>query len=871
MMIFLVVCAVAALAFLLNGQEKLKAEIKSLKERLARLEGPTLTAETAAPRVVQSPGHLERRGPPETPKAPQPPPTPPRPEAPRPPAPPPAIVLAIQRFFTGGNLVVRLGVVVLFFGVAFLLKLAIAQGLIPIEVRLAAVAVAAIALMIAGWRLRTKRAGYALSLIGGAVGVLYLDVFAALRIYHLLQGSVAFGLLLLIVAFSSAIAILLKSQAIAVLGTCGGFLAPVLTSTGGGSHVQLFTYFLVLNLGILAIAWFRAWRPLNVLGFVFTFSLGLSWGSMYYQPAFFRSTEPFLIAFFLLYSLIPLLFAAKTKTYQKGFVDTTLAFGTPLVGFGLQAALVKDIPHGLAWSSLALAAYYLTIAWFLFKKAPAAFRALTEVFLAIGVVFVTLTIPLRLDHQWTCLSWALEGAALVWIGVRQGRLLARLFGILVLFAAGFAFRESPGVDRGLIVLNPYLLGACFVSFGAFFSSYYLTRDPERTTQTERTFLAPALLLWAWGWWFYGGAAEIVSRLSGVEREVLRLHAIALFVFASLGLFEFLQRRLSWRWLQAPVYFLLPFFAAALLLGRAFGPVDYHPVQDLGWAAWPTAFAVHLWFLRRNDKTHPDVLFKLLHAGWLWLLVFLALEESAWILARYFESPDIPAQAWRTWWDFTVGLFPVVTMALVVFFHRWLPWPIRTHASVYLHWGLAPVVVFLLYWLCRSFSTNGDTAVIPYLPILNPLELLQAFFFLSLFAWLRATEWRGGSLPRFLLGAFLFLWVNTLLARSVSHWAGVPYELGDLSASLVFQTALTIYWTILAMSVMVLGTQKRLRTAWMIGATLLGGTVLKMFLVDLSKTQTVARVVSFLGAGVLILLIGYFSPLPPKTQQKGAAT
>ncbi|MBL3921596.1 DUF2339 domain-containing protein, partial [Bacteroides thetaiotaomicron] len=85
------------------------------------------------------------------------------------------------------------------------------------------------------------------------------------------------------------------------MGSAGGFLAPVLLSTGQGNHVALFSYYALLNAGIFAIAWFKAWRPLNLLGFVFTFTIGSAWGVTAYRPALFASTEPFLILFFLMY------------------------------------------------------------------------------------------------------------------------------------------------------------------------------------------------------------------------------------------------------------------------------------------------------------------------------------------------------------------------------------------------------------------------------------------------------------------------------------------------------------------------------------------------------------------------------------------
>src|SRR5207245_8911412 len=122
-------------------------------------------------------------------------------------------------------------------------------------------------LRVVGWRLRHRREGDAVSLQGAGVAVLYLTIFASMRLYHLLSPEAAFFLLAAMAAFSAIVAVGQNSLALAVIGAGGGFLAPILALTGSGNHVVLFGYYLVLNLGLVAIAWFKAWRVLNVVGF----------------------------------------------------------------------------------------------------------------------------------------------------------------------------------------------------------------------------------------------------------------------------------------------------------------------------------------------------------------------------------------------------------------------------------------------------------------------------------------------------------------------------------------------------------------------------------------------------------------------------
>ena len=127
--------------------------------------------------------------------------------APRPAAPPaaPAVprkpsiveqaVGAARNWLLGGNTIVRVGLVILFIGLTFLARYAAVAGLFPLELRLATVGAAGVALLAVGFGRRLARPGFALALQGGGVAVLYLTVFAASRLYGLLPELPAFGLM----------------------------------------------------------------------------------------------------------------------------------------------------------------------------------------------------------------------------------------------------------------------------------------------------------------------------------------------------------------------------------------------------------------------------------------------------------------------------------------------------------------------------------------------------------------------------------------------------------------------------------------------------------------------------------------------------
>src|SRR5450830_1831742 len=350
---------------------------------------------------------------------------------------PDGLVAKAKNWLFTGNLVAKLGLLILFLGVSFLLKYVSAQVTLPIELRLAGIVLADISLLAWAWRIRTSRPGISLPLQGTALAILMLVTFGAFRLYELIPAGLAFAVLFVLTAFTCLLAVLQNAVWLAVFGIVGGFAVPLLVSTGSGNHIGLFSYYALLNAGVFAIALKRAWRVLNVLSFGFTFVVATTWGLLRYTPEHYLSTQLFLILFVLFYIGIAIAYCARQAPRLKHYVDGTLVFGTPLAAMGLQYGLVRHFDFGLAFSALLAGLTYTGLAVALWRRSG--FRLLAEAFLALGIVFGTLAIPFALDGRWTSAAWALEGAGIVWVGLRQRQTLAWAFGLLVQGAAWLAF------------------------------------------------------------------------------------------------------------------------------------------------------------------------------------------------------------------------------------------------------------------------------------------------------------------------------------------------------------------------------------------------------------------------------------------------
>ena len=778
------------------------------------------------------------------------------PHKPKPAQPDPLTKLTtwVQRFFTEGNPIVRIGMVVMFFGLSFLVKYTANQGLLPLELRMAMVAAVSVVLIVLGWKTRHKAGGYGLVLQGGGVAALYLTLFAAAKLYEVMPVTVALAFMLLTVAVGVLLALLQNAQVLSLMATAGGFLAPILTSDGSGNHVALFSFYLLLNLGILAIAWFKTWRLLNWIGFVFTFVISTAWGVLDYQPHLYASTQPFLLAFFALYLLVSVLFSLKQPPNLKGLVDASLVFGLPIVGFALQTALLKHTEYGLAISALVLAAVYIGLARFLWFKYQQTHRVLIESFIALGVGFATLAIPLALSAQWTSASWALEAIGLIWVGLRQQRLLPRFAGYCLHLAAAVALIIQGIATGPVAIISGDFIGLLILSLTALCAAYLLHRYAQQALSPALAMARVALAI-GWLWWLFAGVTELQAHVPGEYLIVL----VNGFFVASTLVILLISRNTAWPGAASLGFWLLPLVALWSL--RHYGEslfIGYsvYPSQGWGLLGLLAFFAVQYRILWLQQAIRPAALLSAYHvltAWFLWLLVYW--EASYW--QSYFN------------WQGTTKLMlwfacVVIPLSALLYLAPKACWPFTAWQRDYRRWIPAPLVILLGYWFIHASHYTGITDYF-YLPIINPLDVAQAAVLIVLVYIYRrdllaAQQWPT-PLRWGLLGGLGFVWLNLVVLRALHHYTGVAYHPEALWHSGLVQMALSILWSLCALVVMNISRRIQWRELWLIGAGLLAIVLIKLFTKDLGDSGTLARIISFMVVGGLMLLIGYLSPIP----------
>lgn len=759
-----------------------------------------------------------------------------------------------KRWFTEGNVPVKVGMLVLIAGVGAFLKYAADTGLlrVPMSVRMSLVALVAIAGVAFGWVQRDKRRSFGLALQGGGLGVLVMTVFASYRLYGLIDAGPTFALLLIFVAGMGVLAVLQDALALAVLGLIAGFAAPIIASTGQGNHVALFSYYAVLNLGILGIAWKKAWRVLNVLGFVATFGVGTAWGVLKYSPSLFESTEPFLIFHFLLFLVVPWLHVLRSPKRGRAILDGCLMFGNPIASLLLQGALLDWEPMPLAISALIAAGIYIAIAFAIRKRED--MGLLRETWAVLAVAFATIAVPLALSASVTASVFALEGAGLIWLGFRQERRLPRWSGVLLQLVAGVAWVLAQAFRAGygdMPILNATFVGSLLLVIGAAVGVWQF--DRHGMSRGVSSLARIGLFFWALLWWFIGTASECKRFVDGDDNTTAAWLAIAAVTGWLLAEACPRVRKLD---LGLVLAFAVPAsFVLSVLIVLQAGSEE---TQLL--AGWPLAAivvtAITGWLSMRGEGKHRVAAIATATLWWFrWLLVFTT--SIGVVLAHRYGV----GQGWQ---QLALAIPTLLISAVTLWWPRVLASPLRVYQrDIRLTVGAVMVLAMLFVGLI-ALGSDGATRPLPFVPVLNPIDLLLIAVLLFI-ARAISDEVIPVAVKRTrpaVLAIAFFIVATSMTLRAVHHLGGVPWDTSMPSSSLA-ELSLTVVWSVIGVVAWVLGSRRGQRLLWMAGAGTMAVVLLKLLLVDRGHLGNLFGIASFIAYGLLCTVIGYLAPAPPK--------
>jgi uncharacterized membrane protein len=321
----------------------------------------------------------------------------------------------------GSEIFNRIGILLLLIGTAWFLKYAVDRQWVGPTGRVAVGLLAGAGIVL--WSERFRRKGFAsfsYSLRALGSGVLYLSLWAAFHIYHLLPATAALGLMILVTAWNAWMAWAQNSELLAAYALAGGFATPMLLSTGGNHETFLFTYLLAIDIATVALVRLRGWPRLLLGAFPLTVVFFLGWYSQFFVAGELGVTSVFIALFGCAFWSVPIghisgVPEAEGVPRRSTLIEDLLLplANAAFVSAAFYSVLQDSGNHALLpWLMIVLAAVYLG-----FMRLPQS-RTASAIHLSLAVIFLTIAVPLKASGHWITVSWLVEGLALLWVSTR---------------------------------------------------------------------------------------------------------------------------------------------------------------------------------------------------------------------------------------------------------------------------------------------------------------------------------------------------------------------------------------------------------------------------------------------------------------------
>ncbi|HEY9231751.1 MAG TPA: DUF2339 domain-containing protein, partial [Blastocatellia bacterium] len=345
----------------------------------------------------------------------------------------------------GGNWLLRVAVITVALGIAYFLKYAYDNEWISKNGALWICIALGVGFLVGAERLRPRYHSYAYGLTGLGILILYTCFYAAFRLLDLWEPLPAFIGMVAVTATASLLATRYDALPIAVLGLIGGFLTPIVISTGRDNEVGLFSYIAMLDLGVLALAYSKQWRALNYMAFGATVLMFMAWYNTWYAAEKLWPTVGFLTLFFGIFALLAVLYNVVNRR-PTGWLDLAMVFANALLYFAASYDLLEaQFQAQLGLFAVLVSAFYLALGYFTFRR-DREDRLLLYTFWGLAILFAVLAVPIQFKQNWITMGWAVEGAILTWVGLRVGDRVSRYGALIIFFIAATHWLLSDSLD-----------------------------------------------------------------------------------------------------------------------------------------------------------------------------------------------------------------------------------------------------------------------------------------------------------------------------------------------------------------------------------------------------------------------------------------
>lgn len=346
--------------------------------------------------------------------------------------------------FIGENLINKIGIAILIIGVGIGAKYSIENDLISPLTRVILGYLVGLGLLGFGMKLKKSYENFSAVLVSGAMTILYFMTFIAYNFYSLFPQTMTFILMVVFTAFTVFAALNYNKQIIAIIGLVGAYAVPFLLSEDSGNVAVLFSYMVVINIGILIISFKRYWKPLYFSSFILTWLIYYSWYESKFEITEHLSIS--LIFLFLFFAIFYATFLAFKLLQKEKFetIDILLLLANSSIFYGIGYTILES--HEIGAQLLGVFTLFNGIIHFIISaiiyKQKLGDKNLFYLVSGLVLVFITIAIPVQLDGNWVTLLWVGEAALLFWIGrTKQIPIYENISYALMLLASFSIFQD----------------------------------------------------------------------------------------------------------------------------------------------------------------------------------------------------------------------------------------------------------------------------------------------------------------------------------------------------------------------------------------------------------------------------------------------
>jgi uncharacterized membrane protein len=381
-------------------------------------------------------------------------------------------------------------------GIGFFLKYAYDNAWIGPKGRLAIGVILGIIALGLGERFRRRDWSILFQVLtGGGLAIFYLCVFFSFQVYRLADQTISMILAILVTALAVAMAVAYNALPIAILAVIGGFLSPVLLSTGTNHPYALFTYIAILDMVAMGVAYFRRWRALDLLCFIGTIVIYLGWHQRFYASDQMMPALIFTSLFYLIFLLIPTLHSLVLRLPETKEALVFIIFSALFSFISYYNILFPSYRYfmGFVVIGQALLVFLLFQVW---SRRVGMDNNISASFLAITLGLVIMAIPIQLKLYGVPIAWSVEGAVLVLLGIRFRQIICSVAGIvaLILSAGGLLYRLPLHSALFTPIFNVPFGSWSFVIAMTAISAYLLHKDPKSQEKWHGTLTGISFLL-----------------------------------------------------------------------------------------------------------------------------------------------------------------------------------------------------------------------------------------------------------------------------------------------------------------------------------------------------------------------------------------